>query len=665
MAEIFERKSIEKKEEKKEISPELLAFQKKAEEFIDSYNPLFTTFAKDISLSFAPDLKAETFFIDLEKGKVNLATKWFAEQGYSMDQLIWACFHEVEHFKDLKSDKEAVLENFDYLKNKGRYRKAYHTFYNVFDDLFVNQGVANQAPAYTKDQIGGQEVERLYKEKLFKETDFQKLPRHLQFLYTLLRQKMVPLEKTKVSQEVKDVLEKEISVLGQKMDYSTFIETFIKPTATSSEKEENLPHRRYQLLKRYIEPIFEKLLEEDIEDPRFKPRKGQKGQPGKEGEGTPFDDFYKEFDKKNPSQIPQGKIEKWVRNEQKKEKEAKEKEKKEEEEEAKSPRKKAKEAQAAADQEFAKRNDIPLETMEEFRKLEAKVNPYLEELSSLWRSIIYGKSEEVRIALEGFYKHGTDIDIPEVVKEWPKIEMGRLEETRIFVKPVEKTVIHEKPELIQVHLLCDLSGSMDSEKREILKETTVLLLRSLEEFQTYLNMTRDLTKSKLNVETEAWGFGDREKAEKLKYFASEKQGRSLEAERAELIKTIAQLDRDKGSTYDDRPLEAIAQGIETTPGILENLKKGKILKIIIEITDGGSSDEEASRRALHRLTQYEEKEGIGVIVRAIQIKPSNEAEEKIFKEVWQEKGYPLGDRIYELPQAVATILAKYLGTLKL
>ena len=42
-----------------------------------------------------------------------------------------------------------------------------------------------------------------------------------------------------------------------------------------------------------------------------------------------------------------------------------------------------------------------------------------------------------------------------------------------------------------------------------------------------------------------------------------------------------------------------------------------------------------------------------------------DGEEKIFKEVWQEKGYPLGDRIYELPQAVATILAKYLGTLKL
>ena len=135
--------------------------------------------------------------------------------------------------------------------------------------------------------------------------------------------------------------------------------------------------------------------------------------------------------------------------------------------------------------------------------------------------------------------------------------------------------------------------------------------------------------------------------------------------KAELIKTIAQLDENKGSTYDHRPLSAIAREIETTPGVLENLKKGKIFKIIIEITDGGSSNESASKRALARLTQYEEKEGIGVIARAIQIKPSDEDEKRIFKRVWQEKGYPLEDKIYELPKAVTTILKDYLGTVKL
>lgn len=650
----------------KEIPPELKALLEEAEKFLDSHRYLFTTFAKDVSLTFEPRLDIETFKIDLERGRVLLRTQWFQEQGYSMDQIIWACFHELSHFSDLKSDPDGMLKNFDYIKSKGKEKRAYHTFYNVFDDIFVNRQVASRAPAYSPDTVGGQEVRRLYQEKLFEETDYSQIPRHLQFLYSILRPVMAPEEEVRVSDEVKEALEKPIKILGRNFTLPKFLDTFIKPTASMVKKEENLPSRRYELLKKYLEPIFAQLLKEDQEDPHFqKPPKGEgeEGE-GEEGEGTPFDEYYDEFDKNNPDQVKPDDLKDWIKGEKKKEDEKAARQKKEEEEAKKSPGQKAKEAQAGADKDFAKRHDIPETVMSVFRKIEARVHPYLNELTNLWRSIVYGKSEETRVALAGFYRAGIDIDIPQVVREWAKIETGKLEEARIYVKPVEKITMRERPELIRVHLVCDLSGSMDEAKREVLKESAVLLLRSLEEFQTYLNMTRSLTKSKLNVDTEMWGFGNSDKAERLKHFAEKKAGQPAEAERAEMIKSIGRLEEDFGSTYDDQALASIANEIETRPGWSEAVKKEKVMEIIIEITDGGSSDKDASKAALRSL---EEAGGGKVIARAIQIGIVDEESEdrKIFEYVWGERGQAIGDQIKNLPKVIAIILAKYLGTVKL
>jgi len=689
------REMSEKKEEEKKIPPELKAYQQKAEEFTERYDPLFSTFSKDISLKFQPSLEAETFSISPKEGVITLATKWFAEKECSQDQLIWACFHELGHFADLKSDPEGFLKNFDYINQKGQFAEAYGIFYNVFDDIFANQKVANRAPLFSQKAEGEKEVQNLYRNKLFTKTDYTDLPRHLQFLYKLLREKMVPGEKVRVTPEVEEILNNGVEVMGQKMSFDEFIDTFITPTGGTFEKEKNFPSFRYKILRNYVEPIYQKLLEEDLQDnsgqppqgegPRIEdgpqggepqppekegPQGGEPQPPGKEGperpqspsrKRTPFDDYYKEFEKNNPPQIPPQQIKDWIREEKKKEEEKKAAEKKKKEEEQKSAEEKAEEAQSRADEHFAQEHNIPLETMRRFRRYEKKVAPYLEELSRLWRSIVYGKSEEVEIALDGFYKYGTDIDIPQVIKEWPKIETGRLEETRIFVKPVEKLTMRERPELIEVSLICDLSGSMDSYKREVLKQTTVLLLCSLGEFQTYLNLTRNITKSKLNVDTEVWGFGT--DALRLKSFRAEKNN-SYDEDRVEIIKIVDILDIALGSTFDHRPLSAIAKTIESNPSKLESIKKGKTLKIIFEITDGGSSDPYRTKNALSRLTKFEEN-GEGIITRAIQIKPGSEEEKEIFKDVWGERGYLLGDKIEDLPKAVATLLAKYLGSIKL
>ena len=623
---------------------ELYEIVKKAESFIDGYRPLFNSFARDVSLEFVP--KAEDFKINLETGKVDLDIRWFKEKDYNLNQLIWACFHELGHFKDMKRDPEAFKRKHEYIESKGRFWKSYHIFYNVLDDIYVNFDVAESAPAYDPEEAGGQEVKKLYQEKLFPVTDYTKQPRHLQFIYALLRRQMVPEEKIKVSPEVEKVLKKKIKIFGREYDLDTIINIFIKPALTPEGKEENIASRRYRILKDYIEPLYEKLLEEDKKDPRWK-SDVEKGK-------NPFESFYREFEENNVDQIPDKDIKDWI---DQSEKEKKEEEKGEKEEE-KSPQRKAKEAQKRADEEFAKKHNISPEEMKNFRKIEAEITPYLDKLSELWRSIVYGKSEKVKVALRGFYRTGLSIDISQAIKEWPQIETGKAGEVKIYIRPEEEKVLVERPELIRVHLVCDLSSSMDSSKRRVLKQSTVLLLRSLEEFQTYLNLTRGLTGSKLNVDTEVWGFGNKGAEKRLKRFSRE-EGRPEELDRIEMIKCIGKLDQDLGWTYDDCPLREIAKDNTLTPGRIEDIKKEKVMDIVIEITDGGSSDAKAAIRALKEL------ENQGVIARAIQVGEVTSGERRIFKKVWGEKGDSIGKEIENLVPAVATILAKYLSTVRL
>ena len=69
--------------------------------------------------------------------------------------------------------------------------KMYHTFYNILDDIYVNNLVSERAPNYEPKKPGGKVVEDLYRTKLFPDTDYTKAPRHLQVMYALLRGEIV------------------------------------------------------------------------------------------------------------------------------------------------------------------------------------------------------------------------------------------------------------------------------------------------------------------------------------------------------------------------------------------------------------------------------------------------------------------------------------------
>lgn len=694
-----ESKTPFEERKKNELPEELKEYRKGAQALVDSHRRFFITFAKDVSLQFK---LSNAFYTDLETGEVNLATQWFAEKGFSKDQILWAFLHELSHFRDFSQDPEGMNKNFDYMTNQakktgtmmmkkweeaygkddpefinqlkkqrpaskkdpsktmnsveGAAYKFYHTFYNIFDDIYVNNLVSRKAPKYEEAEKGGEEVRGLYKEKLFAESDYSKSPRHLQFLYKLLREEMVS-EPVLVNGEVVAAMEQKIMFQGKEYAPKEIVEYFIKPRAGRDTK----PGQRYFVLQKTLEPIFEQLLLKDLEDWQPKKPEPLTGKPSEGesslGEINPFEDDYQKFDDKSPDQIKDEDFKNWVNKYQEDKKKEEEQGAKEKQEEAKSAEEKAKEAQENLDRDWSAKHNINYETLRRFRKIEAEVAPYLDDLSKLWQRIIFGSIPKIERGMEGYFKTGAEMDIQKVIEEWPQIEKGQPEKAEVMKRVVSKEVLIRKPELIRVRLVGDMSGSMDEAKKHVLQQSFVLLLSSLREFNTYLNLTRPQTKAKLEVDTEAWIFGD--DAQKVKRLRGES---GMDDEQAEIVRIFEKLQNTLGSTYDNRALGAINNSL--SPEDREKIAQEKIMEIVFEITDGGSSSPRDARAAVDTLVNS------GVIARAFQIGAVSAEEKRIFNEVWNrgredKLGEIVGEKIGNLLPIVAELLKQYLKNVKL
>lgn len=221
----------------------------------------------------------------------------------------------------------------------------------------------------------------------------------------------------------------------------------------------------------------------------------------------------------------------------------------------------------------------------------------------------------------------------------------------------QKEILIRKPELIRMRLVGDMSGSMDSEKIHTLQQCFVLLLSSFREFNTYLNLTRSQTKTNLEADSEAWIFGTG--AERVKRLRGES---GHDDEQVETIKIFEKLQNTIGSTYDNEALEKIFNSL--TPEDREKIDQEKIMEMVFEITDGGSSDPAASREAVDKLAES------GVTTRAFQIGSVDEDERKTFNSVWnknreEKMGDIVGEEIENLLPAITELLKKYLSGVRL
>ncbi|HMY80313.1 MAG TPA: hypothetical protein PK048_00525, partial [Candidatus Absconditabacterales bacterium] len=172
--------------------------------------------------------------------------------------------HEMNHVweeawrRSIPEGEQQYQEYLAHLKSKGRLWRSYHTLYNCLRDVWVNDMTIRRFQG-RKEELGV-----LYRYKLFQGNDFTHYPKHLQFCYTLLRESPlhVPDELCIIDPEVRQMIDiiKQSGVI--------LPSTFAQATKIGSDNlnpYDNLGDR-IQIIRQYIEPWFEELLNEDLED---------------------------------------------------------------------------------------------------------------------------------------------------------------------------------------------------------------------------------------------------------------------------------------------------------------------------------------------------------------------------------------------------------------
>jgi hypothetical protein len=152
-------------------------------------------------------------------------------------------------------------------------------------------------------------------------------------------------------------------------------------------------------------------------------------------------------------------------------------------------------------------------------------------------------------------------------------------------------------------------------------------------------------------------FGD--EAKKVKRLRSDS---GAEDEQVEIVKIFEHLEHTLGNTYDNTALEKIFE--EIPPEERDKIAQEKIMEMVFEVTDGGSSNATAARQAVDAL------DAASVITRAFQIGETSDEEKAVFNSVWNvnrddKLGEIVGKEIQNLIPAIAELLKKYLGNVRL
>lgn len=234
---------------------------------------------------------------NLETAEVTLDPRFFIEQGYTPSMATYGLLHEVSaHLREVITDSELtrdVLRFCEGVESDGKYRgKAEHIFHNILSDIAGNKRVHTTLPVMTDV------AHQIYEEKLFPQDDFSSIPRHLQFLYKVIRQEMIPNSQTKVLSEVDSMIDefRDFQGLGDLIKYSTQV--------AKSRTEEMSGREKFTIWTEVIYPRWRALVELDRQDPSFQKKKqasdngdGGQSQDTEPGQGEPdFSDYYADYE---------------------------------------------------------------------------------------------------------------------------------------------------------------------------------------------------------------------------------------------------------------------------------------------------------------------------------------------------------------------------------
>ncbi len=679
--------------------------KKEAQAFIDRFLILFHTVSGDASLQykvgdgFFIDLKQGVITLDV-KDFVKLK-----EGGLNPWQIVWSVCHEIAHFHDMRQEPKGMMKHFEYLEERARqlmpqaieiirrkhgeeiakkmegslptggdtqkqpktgleaflYKKL-HLLYNVLDDMYVNRSLAERAMVFAPKGNAGSDVEHLYRTYLFPAKpngakdatqdassvedhvpDYTKLPKSHQFVYALLRERMVPTERVMVAPDVLEALEHYGSTAAKKLKLNLrgLIDDWTTPGANGTRYPERNPVWRYERVKEKVESVFLKFLMEDLENlpppppPEDPPgsgegegegegegaveKKGKKGAQKGEGSGKgKAPSMWDELDQK-PEHM-HGKTGAQAAEDMADQVEKKEEEKRNQE---KTSAERHAEAEAAADTALCKEAQIDPASAEAYRSIERQIELYKRELAQAFEEFMRTIEERITSYLLTGFKTGK-MDVAHFINKHA-IDLAHEEELPMDMNLITSYARKEcisrlaiYPNDFRVRLLVDGSGSMAMEngnRIDMARQVTVLLLEGLATFEATMNLRYRLQKP-FHADTEIRVFKNGDLL--VKPFKADDEAANGPAAK---FNALAQIQAG-GNTVDAPSFQAINSSLDEAR--TKKLQEGKAKEIVFYIADGGSETAEKSGALIASIQKK------GVVCKGLLIGESSENEQQTF-----------------------------------
>ncbi|MFA5020489.1 MAG: VWA domain-containing protein [Patescibacteria group bacterium] len=592
-------------------------------DFFGRHRQFLEKYAGDSSIRIEPSPEGlGTFAIDLENGTIFVEPSRYKEKGWDKGKIMSSVCHEFEHFREMK---ELLAEDggdgiWQRHIRKIKANRRFGILDNCYGDVKMDWRVASRAPVLTDA------IERKYREDLFPENNLTDQPKHLQFAYAL-KQRAMLTEELVLDLEVQAEIDKleTIESNGVKLlEYAT------RPDTPMS--------MRLRLQARFLEPIYERLFKEDVEEKRQE-NKGkssgdgnpESGEGGDRTEGEPEDgDEGAESNDGSEKKKPKGKSKKTDKKSEGNKRAGPSVEDAEESGEPINPEdyfrdeyddfdvkniepidyssdkiekkikdyiesQRGRDAEQAAREAYARAEGVSWQEIKDyqayFSQLENLENPetgeqVIEELRKIFRRIIAERRQE-RYAPKHPLNEGEILIRP---AEAVAAVMSGENEPEVWESQEKKDLPQELYGDFDVVLVGDRSGSMNGAKAREQRQAIMLALEALKEFCDELEEARSDLKHDLNVRSEVWSFGGQAEVKILKPLSEQ----LTEKQRVSVYKDLATAPG--SSTMDFLVLEKIRD--EVTPEEWQKIKDKKLRKVVIVFTDGESDDPARVKSAL-------------------------------------------------------------------
>lgn len=555
--------------------------------------------------------RGSNWSINSETGEATYDPKFFEEKGYTPSQALFGAFHEIKchlvETAELLSTPGGETAH-KRLKTRIEKRQRLHIWENCRTDTKGNLAIMQFAPSLTED------IETVYRKKLWPETDLTDKPKHLQFMYAILREAMVSDEETVIGPTVKEAINKLRNVKGKDV-----IKLATNPSLD--------PLSALRLSERYIEPVIEELYKEDLKDKKDeKPKEGK--DKGQENSENPFESDYQDYENRHPEPMDEEEVEKKI-------KEAK-----------------AKQSESARqDAGYKEEHGVNRKDIDDYYQEYRKIEQYIEPLRQIFRRIIEQRQVSVR-HLAALKEEGVMIDPGLVAQTYMDVRAG-VQNPRTM-KDFEGTLIDENiPTNFEITIVADRTSSMQyGAKIPEQRRSCLLLMEALKEFSDITEEQGPLVPH-LGVRSEVVSFGDNpQRTEVLKPLSKELS----EKQRVEVFKSLAIAD--SGTNNEEvlfaRIMSSIREEGVTDSAYLSKIKSGKLRKFVIVLTDGIVGNYAATRREVEKLRE------LGVVVAGVGMTRDGEDAVKTYA--------PDGKVCYDvskLPKTLEEMLSEYLVTLSI